>query len=65
MLLIRFELENRDMYETLMYQGKMLVDWQKEFNFEFSLGELYRMVKDGCDLGTLLLRTNGHITFED
>ena len=53
------------MYATLMYQGKMLVDWQKEFNFEFSLGELYRMVKDGCDLGTLLLRTTGHITFED
>lgn len=53
------------MYENFMFQGKSLSQWQKEMNYEFSLGELYRMVKDGCDIGLLSSRIHENVTFED
>lgn len=53
------------MYENVMFHGKMLTEWQKELNYEFSLGELYRMTKDGCDIGLIGLRIQGCITYED
>ena len=42
------------MYKDVSYQGKMLSEWQKELNFQYSLGELYRMVSEGCDFFKLV-----------
>ena len=41
------------MYENVKYLGKTLKEWQEELYNEYSLGELYRMMKDKVDFNTL------------
>jgi len=53
------------MYEDYYYQGKSLPQWRDELKGSYSLGELYRMAKDGCDLSMFVLRENGLATLED
>lgn len=52
------------MYKNYMHQWKTLAEWQKDFKNEFSLGELYRMAKEGADFQRMLLHESGHLTFE-
>ena len=52
------------MYKDVNYQGKMLSEWQKELNFQYSLGELYRMASESCDFFKLMQRTAGTITID-
>ena len=49
------------MYGAVIYKGKRLADWQRDLRFMFSLGELYRMMKDGVDFTKLMpsLNENG------
>ena len=42
------------MYKDVSHQGKMLPEWQKELNFQYSLGELYRMASDRYDFFKLV-----------
>lgn len=53
------------MYDKVLHQGKMLPEWQEIFNNEYSLGELYRMAKDGTDFFRLQAEHAGSVTFED
>lgn len=41
------------MYENVKHQGMTLSEWQKELNYAFTLGELYRMYLDGVDFNKL------------
>ena len=52
------------MYKDVSYQGKMLSEWQKELNGQYSLGELYRMASESCDFFKLVQRTSGTITID-
>lgn len=52
------------MYKDICYQGKMLPEWQKELNGQYSLGELYRMASESCDFFKLVQRTAGTITID-
>ena len=40
------------MYDNIKYLGKTLPEWQKELRYQFTLGELYRMVLRGEDLSS-------------
>lgn len=51
-----------NIYEDFYHQGKSLTEWQKDFKGEYSLGELYRMAKDGTDFSKLILIENGIIS---
>ena len=50
------------MYEEVYHQGKSLKEWQEELNNEFTLGEIYRMVKDGTDLSHFVLSQKGIVS---
>jgi len=50
------------MYDSYLYHGKTLAEWQKELGAEYSLGELYRLAKDGADLQKLVLAKADIIT---
>lgn len=52
------------MYDQVMHQGKMLTEWQKLFKNQYSLGELYRMAKEGADFFRMYEYEVGNITFE-
>ena len=42
------------MYENVKYMGKTLVWWRDEvFRNTYTLGELYRMIKNGINLSML------------
>jgi len=51
-----------DAYSNVMHQGKLLSEWAKDLNFEFTLGELYRMASAGEDMHRFLLRHKGIIS---
>lgn len=46
------------MYGAVIYKGKRLADWQRDLQFMFSLGELYRMMKDNVDFTKLMSSPN-------
>lgn len=50
------EEHHKPMYDNVIVQGKKLIDWVKEFHYQYSLGELYRMAQDGTKLATLIYR---------
>ena len=41
------------MYENYKHQGHKLSEWAEAFHNLFSLGELYRMAKDGMNFNLL------------
>lgn len=50
------------MYEDYYYKGVSLKEWAEKFNYQLSLGELYRMAKDGIDFQKFLLEIQGIIS---
>lgn len=45
--------KTNSVYANVSYCGKKLVDWQKELGNQYSLGELFLMMKSKRDLNRL------------
>lgn len=46
--------QGEDVYGNVLYKGKLLKDWQKSCNYQYTLGELYRMASEGADFDKML-----------
>lgn len=42
------------MYDNVRVQGKKLSEWAEMLRHQYSLGELYRLAKDGIQLDSLV-----------
>ena len=42
------------MYDQIRVQGKKLSEWAEMLHHQYSLGELYRLAKDGIQLDSLM-----------
>ena len=41
--------------ESMLYQGKPLSQWEKEFKGEFTARQLFQLIRSGIDLGRIKL----------
>lgn len=46
----------KPMYDNVIVQGKKLSTWVEDLHYQYSLGELYQMAKEGKKLATLVHR---------
>ena len=54
-----------DALATMMHQGKSIEQWAKDFKGEFTMPQLVKMAKCGCDFQKMLLQQNGVLSVDE